>query len=201
MRKETPKERRQKEFGRLSNASGREGERFAGTILKKAFPVSMRGADFVIPGKVPQYVEVKATFGTRPDKAIILKTRGGKWVNALADHVVIVTNTHVYFADAEALRKHVRDHFKSFEQLPQRRRETITRVNVPVAHLEEHGVAVGVERNSAGRIAELVNKLGARTQIPVYRNAAQFEFALRKPMKSAPFYKKPQYNRRIPPRR
>jgi len=192
---------RNAEFGRAGRIAGKEGERFAGTILHKAVLVDMPGADFMIPGRRPQYVEVKATFSQRPDKAVVLKTRGGKWVNALADHVVIVTNTHVYFADAEALRRHVREHFDSFSKLPSRKHETIVRVNVPVAHLEEHGVARGVERKRTKKIAELVRKIASKTLVPPYREGAPIAGMGQKPPKHLVFARRPFYNRRIPPGR
>ena len=105
---------RLKRLGAARNLSGREGERFVGSILKRvlrdAVPLDRKGADFLLPGrrgKKPLFVEVKSTSDIRPGKRIILKTRDGKWVNNVAHHVIIVTNDYVYFTDAGSLRRYV----------------------------------------------------------------------------------------------
>jgi len=162
-----------RKYGFAGNASGAEGERIVRKLLGRALPVKGEGADFIIPGVRPQYVEVKATFGKRPEKQVILKTVDGQWANKLADHVVIVTNTHVYLADANRLREHVAEHYSSFQKLPKRRRESTIRINVPISHLQEHGVVSRFSRERVDRIALEIRRMTNRKSLPLHVNIAK----------------------------
>ncbi|NYZ75621.1 hypothetical protein H0O03_05160 [Candidatus Micrarchaeota archaeon] len=179
---------RQRELGFAANAAGAEGERVVRRLLGRALPVKGKGADFIIPGVRPQYVEVKATFGNRPKKQVILKTAGGEWINKLADHVIIVTNTHVYLADADKLRKHVAEHYYSFQKLPKRRRETAIRINVPISHLQEHGVVTGFSRERVNCIAREIRKMTQRKSLPLHAAIAKrgHLVAERRPLEALP---------------
>jgi len=189
-------------FGRAGNWSGLEGERFAGQVLKRAIPYRGPGADFVMPGRKPVYIEVKSTFGKRPEKKIILKTAGGAWTNRRADHVMIVTNTHVYFGKADALRKHVSRHFDEFKKLPARGREKVVRISVPIAHLEQHGVINGLERERVDGIALEARKLSPAKTLHAYeeivKRARKVELAVGKRLKKNAPVKKIVYPLRIP---
>ncbi|MEW5955892.1 MAG: hypothetical protein AB1626_05160 [Candidatus Micrarchaeota archaeon] len=158
---------RRRECGFAANVAGAEGERIVRKLLGRALPVKTRGADFIIPGITPQYVEVKATFGKRPEKQVVFKTVDGRWANQLADHVVIVTNTRVYLADANDLRRHVAEHYPSFQKLPKRRREATIRINVPISHLEEHGVVQGFSRERVNAISAEIRRMTQRKSLPL----------------------------------
>lgn len=147
------------------NQSGPEGERVAATLLGKVRSVDLKGADLISTGARPNLFEVKSTF-SRPGKVekIILKTRNGRWTNELADHLIIVTRTHLFFADADHVRQHVEEHYDSFQKLAgasRKRRKNasvLTRINVPIQHLVEHRVAKGIPRADELRILKELRK-------------------------------------------
>ncbi|MFH0714373.1 MAG: hypothetical protein V1977_01280 [Candidatus Diapherotrites archaeon] len=143
--------------------SGKEGERVAGMFLQGAKymgNVDGHGADFMVKRtnsrgeKKVRHIEVKSTLSSDPEekknpKIILKMSQNGdhwEWTNKLADHVMFVTSSHVYFGNAEDVRNYVKKHYIKLEKVPEPIEKGVMQIYVPIRELVANDIIEGVER-------------------------------------------------------
>jgi hypothetical protein len=109
-------------IARSSNAHGEAYEWIAQRILRDFNPTPPRtqGVDFVSRDG-QQLVEVKGTLnGARMGTFSNIKVLDGELLNKAANSFLMVTPTHVYWCDADKLRRFVKTNYKKLDPHPLR---------------------------------------------------------------------------------
>lgn len=144
-------------IAQIHNNNGMAAEQVVGKIFRGWERVANKpGHDFlatmynkrrVAVGR--RYIEVKSTMSKETDKnklTIVLKVYGGKWMNQIADDVVILTREMIYFGKAVDIHQHVAQNHDLFRRLPSQDHHEY--IAVPIQEMVRKGIIAGLPRKN-----------------------------------------------------
>lgn len=138
--------------------TGLKGQEIIQEILPRLKFIGIQGADFVLERgvKPPLFFEVKTNFnnfhtaGKDYSNHILLKIRGGEWVNNKAHYVIFVTHKGLFIGRASDLRSFVKSYSEKMPVIQTVDKSGLSRRIVSIAELLKNRYLTPFPNNKKG---------------------------------------------------